>query len=149
MSSLLTPTEIDFFTAEFSKHFDTFAVSIVRVFKAPTITYTDYNSNNTFPGYGDQSNPTNITNTLVYQDFPCIAIYNRDQKIEIFQEIKVGVPAGQCRIKVKEDCKNYIKNGVKTENVIVDEIVWNDISDDGCQNYLGLRYFYFMLKRVN
>ncbi len=149
MSSLLSSSEVTFFTGEFAKHFDTFAVSTVLIYKCPTISYTDPNSNNYFPGYGDQSNPTNISNTLVYESFPCIAKYGRDQKIEIFKEVNIGIPQGQCQIKVMEPARNYIDNGVKTENIILDGITWNEITSDGCQNYLGLRYFYYLLKRVN
>lgn len=149
MSSLLSTTEVYSLTGEFARHFETFAVTNLIIFKKPIITYTNPNSNNTFPGYENPSDLNNVTYTIVSGQFPCIAKYGRDQKMEIFQEVKNAIPQGQCQIKVMEDARNYIDNGVKTENIQIDGITWNEITSDGCQNYLGLRYFYYMLKRTN
>lgn len=150
MSSLLSTTDIFNLTGQFSNHFDTFSqFTAIVINKKPLQTISDVNSNNTLPGYGPTPNEGVITYTPVYESFPCIALYDKPPKPgEIFQEVKLGISQGKVRIKVKRNARDYIVNG-PNENVVLNEVVYNLVSEDGVQNYLGLIYYYFLLERTS
>lgn len=147
--SLLSSTDIEYLTGEFAKHFDTFATDLSRnitVYKEPKKVITII-TGASYPGYPPEEQ-TVITYIVQSGVYPAIISYNRQQNQTNLYEANVVIPKGQVRIKVKEDGKNYIKNG-KTENIIVDGNTYNTITDEAVQNYLGLSYYYFTLERTN
>jgi len=146
MSSLLSSGEITSFTGEFVKHFDTFSQwRNIVVNKEPIKTVVINPS--TYAGYGNEDSNTEYTLTPVYETFPAIISYeyNSNQSDISNTAIKIRFGDNKVRIKVKKNARDYIKNG-KTENIIVDENIYNTVSSDKVQGYLGLQYYYFDLE---
>ncbi len=144
MSSLLSGSAITVLTGIFSRHFDTFgAFQPIVVNKEPKKTTTT-TTDPTMPGYGDESNTTNITYSPVSGVFPAIIVSDRNQRLDRFPETEHVLPNGITKIKILKNARDYIKNG-KTESICINDITYNTISDDGFQNYLGLIYYYFTL----
>ena len=56
---------------------------------------------------------------------------------------------GDIRIKVEQDCRDYIKNNGKTEAVVVQGKNYNVITDDGTREFLGQKYFVFHLESTS
>ena len=141
---LLSSSTISTFTGVFAQHFDLFSTeSTIRVYKEPIKTFADTGVS-VYAGYGNASAETNMTYTPVYQDFPAIVRYQKEQPIQEFSETRSQISDGKCFIKVKSDCRDYILNG-KTQAVDVNGKTFNVISDDGVQNYFGLLYYRFVL----
>lgn len=149
MSNLLSTTEITSLTGQFNSLWDTLSqFTQIVVNKEPIKTITNANTNSNLPGYSTPPNQQNVTYTPVSGIFPAIAMYDKPAKPgETLQEVKVSFGKGKIRIKVKPDAAEYINNGT-TENIILNSQTYNTISDDGIQNYLGLKYHYFLLERT-
>ncbi len=147
MSSLITGSQLTTLTGIFARHFDTFSVfQPIIVNKQPKETKTSTNDNN-LPGYGEESNTTNITFTPVSGIFPAIIVAEREQGLNRFPETQFYIPQGVTRIKVQKDARDFIKNG-RTESISINDITFNVITDDAFQNYLGLVYYYFSLQQT-
>lgn len=148
MPSLLSTTDLQIITGIYVDHFPTFNREIV-VFKEPKVTITNINNPILHPGYrGTSQTTTNTTYTFVSGVYNGILSYDRDQKIEPISEAQVGVSKGRAKLKVQQNAYDYIKNG-KTENIQVDGLKFNVISDEGVQNFFGLRYYYFILEQTS
>lgn len=146
MSSLLSSGEITSLTGEFVKHFDTFSQwRNIVINKEPIKTII--NNSSTYAGYGNENTDPEYTLTPVYATYPAIILYeyNSNQSDINNATIKIRFGDNKVRIKVKKDARDYIKNG-KTENIIVDENIYNTVSSDKVQGYLGLQYYYFDLE---
>ena len=65
---------------------------------------------------------------------------------EVVDDIKVEDIRGEVRIKVEQDCRDYIKNNGKTQSIVVQGKNYNVITDDGTREYLGQKYFVFYLE---
>ena len=71
----------------------------------------------------------------------------KERQIEAqIDDIKVDDIRGEDRIKVEQDCRDYIKNNGKTESIVVQGKNYNVITDDGTREYLGQKYFVFYLE---
>ena len=64
-------------------------------------------------------------------------------------DIKIKDVRGDIRIKVEQDCRDYIKNNGKTEAVVVQGKNYNVITDDGTREFLGQKYFVFHLESTS
>lgn len=146
MASLVSTNESYYFTGQFGRHFETFSRNIT-VQKKPIETFSVNSTNNVFPGYSEPANISNITYTPISGVFPAIIRYNLKSTNPVIYEAKTTLSQGQCQIKVQNDCRDFILNGV-TENIVVDGYPYFIVSDDGAQNYLGLMYYYFILQRT-
>ena len=146
MASLISATEITALTGTLSDHFDSFKRDVV-VFKEPKVTITN-KVTALYPGYGNTSQSiNNVSHTPVSGIFQGMLVYERDQKVTSISESHTSVSKGKVRLKVKDDAYTYIKEG-KTENLQIDGLTFNVISDEGIQNYLGLKFFYFTLEQT-
>ncbi len=147
MSSFISASQLTTLTGIFARHFDTFGIlQAIIVNKQPKETKTISNDNN-LPGYGQESNSSNIVYTPVSGIFPAIVVAEREQKLNRFQETEFYIPQGVTRIKVKKDARDFIKNG-RTENIVINDMTFNKITDDSFQNYLGLIFYYFSLEQT-
>lgn len=157
MSSFLTAAQITTLTGQYARLFDTFTyerTQTITIFKEPqqTIITGNVDTNPTYPGYTlDEFNNTNtINNYVTYVPvsgvFPARIKYGGEQKAGTLGETKAAFSAGgQIRIRVEEDCYNYILNG-KTESVLIDGLTCNIKSDPSTRRYLGLKYYDFYLE---
>ncbi len=147
MSSFLNLNQLNQLTGIFNRHFDTFSSGInnyITVLKEPTKIINNTNSLN-MPGYSNDSlNLSDITYIPVSGVFPAMIIYPKDAKIQSFTQLNLNLDKNDIAIKVKEDCKNYIING-KTENIIVNNNLYNSNDTPVIQNFFGSKYYYFKL----
>lgn len=143
--ALLSNSEKAVFSGCFAEHFDLFARNIT-INKAPKETIT-YNTSTSFiPGYNVQPQAT-ITYTPVSGIYPAIVKYKGNVAEEFSSEPRLSFTRSDVIVKVKRDARDFIKND-KTENFVVDGNTYNVIEEEWVQNYLGLEYYYFGLRRI-
>ena len=141
----LNSSQIELFSGTFARHFPSFAREFT-VFKEPKKIITSTTANY-YAGYGQSSNESQITYVPISGIYSGIISYNTNQTQENLYEARSAISKGEVRLKVQKDAYDFIKNG-KNENFIVDGNTYNVISDEAIQNYVGLQYFYFTLKRT-
>lgn len=144
--SLLTSTNINEFTGCFAEHFDLFSSGkLLIVHKEPKIVVTN-TSANVYAGYGGLSNESNTTYIPVSGGFPAVRLYGKENE-EILKSLNTSFPHGACRIKVKEDARNFINNG-KNEKFELENLTFNGALEETPQNFLGLVYYRFTLYKT-
>lgn len=146
MSSLISNTEKEYLSGKLFDHWTTFARDIV-IFKEPKRTITTINVAGVYPGYGQNSNIENVTYTPVSGIHQAMVIYHdKNQFGKEFFETRNTIQKGQVKIKLHESGHNFISDG-KNEKFLVDGSTYNIISDFYVQNYLGLKFYYYLLER--
>ena len=115
----------------------------ITIFKQPKKVITN-ESQSIYAGYGAQKEI--ITYETVSSTFDALVNFKERQDEQIVDDIKVEDIRGEVRIKVEQDCKDYIKNNGKTESIVVQGKNYNVITDDGTREYLGQKYFVFYLE---
>lgn len=143
--NILSQSTINSFTGEFQNHFDTFK-SIrgpITVNKEPIRVVSRPKA----PNFGYAEPIATDTYIPVYQNISGIIIYPKDQDQNFFGEGRVAVPNGDVTIKVDINGKNYIESG-KNEYFQVEGVKYNQIGESRIQNYFGLRFYYYTLKRM-
>lgn len=143
MASLLTAADITNFTGDFQDLFDTFKREIV-VYKEPKKVIQNINIQS-YHGYGDSAQKTNFTYLPVSGTHQAIVSYKDRQESEEMGGVGLMYFAGDVRIKVDEEAKNYIKNG-KTEKIVIDGKDFNVLTEDAVKNFFGLRLYVFHLR---
>ena len=141
----LNSSQIELFSGIASRHFPSFAREFI-VFKTPKKVVTSTTST-FYPGYGQSSNESQITYIPISGIYSGIISYNTNQTQNNLYEARSSISKGEVRLKVEKNAYDFIKNG-KNENFIVDGMTFNLIADEYIQSYLGLQYFYFVLKRT-
>lgn len=127
MAGFLTNDEIAGLTGQMWTHFLTFSTNHnLIVHKEPLKVL---NSNTYVPVSG------------VY---PVMTVNKHPKELQL---AATALPAGQVKIKVAEDCRNFINNG-KNQFFELDGLKYNLAEDETVQNYLGLKFYYFILKRT-
>ena len=101
-------------------------------------------SQSIYAGYGAQKEI--IEYQTVSNTFDALVNFKERQNEEVVDDIKVEDIRGEVRIKVEQDCRDYIKNNGKTQSIIVQGKNYNVITDDGTREYLGQKYFVFYLE---
>ena len=124
------------------KNFDTFKETIT-IFKQPKKVITNQ-SQSIYAGYGAQKEI--VEYQTVSSTFDALVNFKERQDEQIVDDIKVEDIRGEVRIKVEQDCRDYIKNNGKTESIVVQGKNYNVITDDGTREYLGQKYFVFYLE---
>lgn len=149
MAGFLNQSHIHKLSGAYNKHWDTFKKQII-VHKEPVRTIVTVNTNNSpIFGYDETSqSPSSYEYTAVTGVFDGQVSVNLDQKTNELEEIKNQVGAGRIRIKVKQDCRDFIEDGRKTEKIEYGGQSYNVITFDGLQNYLGLKFYTFFLERT-
>ncbi len=145
MPSLIPSGQIEMFTGTLNNHFLTFSRDIV-VFKAPQRLVTQSDTN-LYLGYGNESAETNVTYIPVSGVYPAIVTFPKIQSPDKLSEAKVLLESCFARIKVRQDCRDYIRQG-KTEKIIIDGDTYNPNGNGATQHYLGLKFYYFDLDKT-
>ena len=115
MASLIPESSKTDFKNALTDHFDTFKETIT-IFKQPKKVITNQ-SQSIYAGYGAQKEI--ITYETVSSTFDALVNFKERQDEQIVDDIKVEDIRGEVRIKVEQDCKDYIKNNGKTESIVV------------------------------
>ena len=145
MANLLSDTDKGYFTGVLGDLFDTFQRSIV-VHKEPVKTISNINSSNTYAGYGDTPNIENIEYVPKSQTLQAMISYMDRAQSSLDTEINISVPKNAAvRIKVKQDCRDYIKTG-RTERVEIDGKSFNVIGDESVKHNFGYTLYVYYLE---
>ena len=142
MASLIPESSKTDFINALSDHFDTFKETIT-IFKEPKKVITNQ-SQSIYAGYGAQKEI--VEYQTVSNTFDALVNFKERQNEEVVDDIKVEDIRGEVRIKVEQDCRDYIKNNGKTQSIVVQGKNYNVITDDGTREYLGQKYFVFYLE---
>ena len=152
MSSLLSSTDISSLTGIMLSHFDTFSLDrsrTITVYKEPIKVISNPNAT-VFPGYGPPSQLNNVTSyTVVSGTYPAIITYVGQQQSEDLHELKKSVPGNaKVRIRVEQNCSNYIENG-KTEKIVVNGDSYNVVAEREVNSFLGLNFYHYYLGKTS
>lgn len=147
----LSQSSVDNVTGQFELFFQQMSVgrnSFVSIVKQPLQVINNPNSE-LLAGYGpDNQNIIDISYIPETGIFPCVTIYPRTLNMDKFASIKFQIDLNQVLIKVKEDARDFILNGTKTERVYVDNMLYIPQNTPVIQNFFGLKYYYFKLNEV-
>lgn len=148
MASLVSQNEIDVFTGDFENLFDTFKRPIT-VFKRPkkVVSAGNVNDQNIYFGYDSQNVEPNVVESYesVSGVFNVMISYKDNQNSSDLTDLNTFAYEGDVRIKVQEDCRQFIKNG-KTENIQFDDKVFNVVGDEAVKYFFGYKLYVFHLK---
>jgi hypothetical protein len=145
MANLLSDTDKAYFTGVLGDLFETFQRSII-VHKEPVKTISNINSNNSYAGYGDTPNLENIEYITKSKTFEAMVSYMDKAQSSLDTEINIQIPRNAAvRIKVKGDCRDYIKLG-KTERIEIDGKSFNVTGDESVKYNFGYYLFVYYLE---
>ncbi len=148
MASLVSATEVNAFTGDFINLFDTFKRDFV-VHKESKKVISKINTDFLY-GYGTSAQQANYTYEPVYKSFSGMIKYKDEQFSDEMSDVgsQIRYFAGDIRIKVQEDCKDYIKNG-KTEKIVVDGKDFQLMTEESVKYFFGVKLYVFHLKYTN
>ena len=145
MANLLSDTDKAYFTGVLGDLFETFQRSII-VHKEPVKTISNINSSNSYAGYGDTPNLENIEYVPKSKTFEAMVSYMDKAQSSLDTEINIQIPRNAAvRIKVKSDCRDYIKLG-KTERIEIDGKSFNVTGDESVKYNFGYYLFVYYLE---
>tara|TARA_R100001163_G_scaffold62470_1_gene53287 strand:+ start:106 stop:555 length:450 start_codon:yes stop_codon:yes gene_type:complete len=145
MASLLTSTEIASITGAVGDSFDTFKQQII-VYKKAKKTVSDLNTSFLY-GYGTEyKENTNYTYTAVSGVYNGLVISNSNVSNDAFiEDSKIEIPDNEIRLKVEKDARDFIKNGMKTERIVIANKDYYVKGSDKKANMLTKDYYVFRL----
>lgn len=148
MAGFVNNNQIFALSGAYDKHWDTFKKQII-VLKEPTKTIVTSDTNNSpIFGYGEESQSTiSYSYTTVTGVYDAQVTVNLNQKTAELEEAKAQVGRGQIRVKVKQDCRDFIEDGRKTEGIRYAGQTYNVVTFDGLQDFFGLKFYMYFLER--
>jgi len=148
MAGFLTQPNIDTVTGSYKKHWDTFKKQIIVVKEPVRTIVTSNNTNNPIFGYNEESQPTtSYTYASVTGEFDAQVTVDLNQKTVELEEARNLVGVGRVRIKVQQDCRDFIEDGRKTESIQYGGQTYNAVTFDGLHNFFGLKFFTYFIER--
>lgn len=146
MASLLSDTDKAYFTGVLGDLFDTFKRTIT-VHKEPQKKIVNP-ALDIYAGYAETSTVGNIEYVHVSQVFDAMISYVDRSQSSLDSDLNVNIPKNaSVRIKVKDDCRNYIKNG-RTEKIEIDGKSFNVIGRDSVKYNFGYYLYVFYLEET-
>jgi len=146
MANLLSDTDKSYFTGVLGDLFDTFKRSI-KIHKEPLKKILNP-AIDVYAGYADTSTPDNIEFVLQSKTFDAMISYVDRSQASLDTEINVQIPKNAAvRIKVKQDCKDYIKSG-KTERIEIDDKSFNIIGQESVKYNFGYYLYVYYLEQT-
>lgn len=146
MGSLISSNERTILTGIFDDIFDTFQRSVI-IYKEPKKVIQQINLDGVF-GYGEYSMPANYEYIPVTGSFPAVIRYANDAEYKEVDEFTSNIPFGHATVKVKENARDFIKNG-KTEKITFDDKTFELASSDKVQRFLDSEYYIFMVRSTD
>ena len=144
MGSFLTSTEIASVTGAIGDSFDTFKKEIV-VFKEPIKTVADLNMSFLY-GYDTEYKRSNYTYTPVSGVYNALVISNANPSTDAFlDDAKIEIPDNEIKIKVEKTARDFIKNGMKNERIVIDDKDYYVNGSDKKASILTKDYYVFKL----
>lgn len=146
--NLVTGDVRTLFTGAFGNHFDTFsAYTDLIIFKNP-IKEPVLITEDVYAGYGTNQNSKDFNYTEVSGVFPVMEIVSKIENDTFGIQTRTRNPEMETTVKVKPDAKLFIENG-GNDRFVINGKTYNDISLERVQNYFGLKYYYYNLKRTD
>jgi hypothetical protein len=120
----------------------------VTVVKEPlkTTVSSPITQNNVF-GFGEMQANSVYDYTPVTGVFPAFIIYPRDYQTSLNSEIDIRVGSEPIKIKVQQDCRDFIYNG-RTLHLIADNKTFYLDGEARLQLFLNGNYYFFNLKET-
>ena len=143
MPSLVSSDEINSFTGDFQNLFDTFKRTLT-VHKTPKRVIEQINTD-FLHGYGEPADQVNYTYVPVSQDFEAMVLYKDRQDSDEMDNVGLTYFAGDVRIKVDEETKDYIKTG-KTEKIVIDGKPFQLMTEESVKYFFGIKLYVFHLQ---
>ncbi len=134
------------FTSAYTDFFDYFKREVI-VYKTPQKTVADVNLSFLY-GYGTDSNGDNYSFTPVSGIFSGLAIYKSNINDQDLTEADIRMPDNNLRLKVTEEARNYINNGVN-ESIEIDNKKYFIKSSDTQEHFLTSNYFVYVLEEAS
>lgn len=150
MAGFLTNNNINTITGAYARHFDTFS-KLIYVSKEPLKTEVTINTSaSPIFGYGEASQPSSsFTYTTVTGIFLAQVTVNLNQEAAELEEAKNLIGHGKVRIKIKQEARDFIEDGRKTERIDYAGQSYNTFSFDAVQDYFGLKFYIYNLERTS
>lgn len=146
MAGMLSNSDIEKFTEDYGKFFETFQKDIV-VYKQAKQTAVVSASPSLF-GYDNSSNVTNFTNVIVSGVFKgVLSSSDNAEKDGYINEVNLNYKNSSYLLKVEEDVKNFINNGY-TEKIVIDNKSFSVIGSDKKINFFSKSYYNYELKEL-
>ena len=137
MASLLTSTEIASVTGSIGDSFDTF--------KREIRTVSDLSVSFLY-GYETEYKASNYTYTAVSGTYSGLVISNSNVATDDYIDAaKIEIPDNEIKIKVEKNARDFIKNGMKTERVAIDNKDYYINGSDKKVSVLTKDYYIFKL----
>lgn len=146
MPSLLQGQDITCFTGSLHDHFLTFSQLIV-VNKEAKKTISNI-STRSLAGYPAKRQEASYTLTPQSGQFYAHITYNKNQNLVDENNLQLRTSEGDIWMKTSGEAKDYILDG-KTENILVDNKLYNVTSSPEVRKFLGLDFFVFKLTETN
>jgi len=136
--------------ASLSGNFDTVFQTLsngrtVTVVKEPLKTLVSTPSSNNLFGFGERQTDPTFIYTPVSGIFPAMIIYASKHPSPLNPEINVRVYAGPVTIKVQQDCRDYINDGVN-KHILADGKTFFLDGEERRQLFLNGTYYFYNLK---
>lgn len=147
MASLLTDTDKSSFKDSIVDLFDTFSREII-IHKEPQQKISQViPSGPVLPGYGQDSNPTNIEYIPESKTFKAMIRYEDKQSVETDNFAGTKIPTGMVAIKVQEDARDYINKG-KTEKIKLDGKSFKVATSDSVKDHFGYKLYVYFIEEI-
>lgn len=153
MAGFLNSTDISTITGQYQTLFNTLAIDNIIVHKEPKKSFVATNYDvGVLQGYAAPSVESNIQYIQESGVFPAIVKPNKVQKGDPLLSLNAVAWKGETIIKVSETAGLYIKNK-KTLYITISgqdttSDVYTIISDEGMENFQGLRFYIFGLTKT-
>tara|TARA_B100000424_G_scaffold243606_1_gene213311 strand:+ start:98 stop:541 length:444 start_codon:yes stop_codon:yes gene_type:complete len=134
------------FTSAYDDFFNYFKKEVL-VYKTPQKTVADVNLSFLY-GYGTDSNGDNYTFTPVSGIFSGLAIYGANINDRDLYQADFRIADNNIRLKVTEEARNYINNGVN-EAIEIDSKKYFIKSSETREVFLTNNYFVYILEEAN
>ena len=147
MGSLLTDADKLSFKESIIDLFDTFSRDIV-IHKEPKKKITQVNPTDpVLPGYGHDSNPTNVEFIPESKIFKAMIRYNNKQDVETDHFAGTQIPTGMVASKVQKDARDYIREGA-TEKIVLDGKSFKVASSDAVKDHFGYALYVYFIEEI-
>lgn len=134
------------FTSAYDDFFDYFKREVI-VYKTPKKTVADVSLSFLY-GYGTDSNGDNYNFTPVSGIFSGLAVYGSNVNNRDLFQADIRMPDNNLKLKVAEEARNYINNGVN-ESIEIESKKYFIKSSDTQEHFLTNNYFVYILEEAS
>jgi hypothetical protein len=142
---LISAADIFHRTGILMEHFDLFSSGNWLIVHKEPRKEIILSTGDVYAGYG-YTNANNYTYVPISGIYPCIRVHEEklDNKLA---ELNAQSPGSYIKIKVKQDARDFITNG-KNQKFELENMTFQETVDETVQNYLGLKFYKFILKKT-